>query len=91
MSKKTTEQPAKKRTWIARTALEEALAATVRASDPQCEGLKGIFVERVVPGSPDGANWAVKGIKYGKAERQRCSAAIPKCVEESQHDFEILD
>ncbi len=91
MSQKTTEQPAKKRTWIARAALEEALAATVRASDPQCEGLKGIFVERVVPGSPDGANWAVKGIKYGKAERQRCSATISKCVEESQRDFEILD
>ena len=91
MSQKGTEQSAKKRTWIARAALESALAETVRASDPRCEGLIEIIVERVVPGSPDGANWAVKGVKYGKAEREPCSAAISKFVEESQSEFEVSD
>ncbi len=86
-----TEQSEKKRTWIARAALESALAETVRESDSRCEGLIEIIVERVVPGSPDGANWAVKGVKYGKAEREPCSAAISKFVEESQSEFEVSD
>jgi CspA family cold shock protein len=91
MSEKDPEQSVKKRTWIARAALEAALVESVRATDPQCEGLVEIIVERVVPGSLDGANWAVKGVKYGKAERQRCSAAISKCVEDGQREFEVLD
>jgi cold shock CspA family protein len=91
MSQKNTEQPNKKRTWIARAALESALAENVRGSDPQCEGLIEIIVERVVPVSPDGANWAVKGVKYGKAEREACSAAISKVVEEGQREFEVSD
>jgi cold shock CspA family protein len=91
MSQKDTEQSAKKRTWIARAALESALAETVRGSDSRCEGLIEIIVERVVPGSPDGANWAVKGVKYGKAEREPCSAAISKFVKESQSEFEVSD
>jgi cold shock CspA family protein len=91
MSQKKAEQPAKKRTWITRVALEAALAETVRASDPKCEGLIGIYIECVVPGSTDGANWAVKGVKYGKAEREACSAAISKSAEEGQREFEVSD
>ena len=91
VSQKNMEQPAKKRTWIARAALESALAENVRGSDPQCEGLIEIIVERVVPVSPDGANWAVKGVKYGKAEREACNAAISKVVEEGQREFEVSD
>jgi hypothetical protein len=91
MIQKKPEQPTKTRTWITRAALEESLVESVRASEPQCEGLIGIIVERIVPASPDRANWAVKGVKYGKAERERCSAAISKCVEYSQREFEVLD
>ena len=91
MNQKKTEEPIKKRTWIARAALESALAENVRGSDPQCEGLIEIIVERVVPASPDGANWAVKGVKYGKAEREVCSAAISKVVEAGQREFEVSD
>ena len=91
VSQKNMEQSTKKRTWIAHAALESALAENVRGSDPQCEGLIGIIVERVVPVSPDGANWAVKGVKYGKAEREVCSAAISKVVEAGQREFEVSD
>jgi cold shock CspA family protein len=91
MSEKKMEQPKKKRTWIARAALESALAENVRGSDPQCESLIEIMVERVVPASPNGANWAVKGVKYGKAEREVCSAAISRVVEEGQREFEVSD
>jgi hypothetical protein len=91
VSPEKTEQSKNKRTWIRLTDLEAVLVETVRASDPRCEGLIGIIVERVVAASPDVANWAVKGVKYGRAEREPCSAAVSKCVEESQREFEVLD
>ena len=80
-----------KRTVITRAALELAIAEAVRSSNPECTALVGVIVERVAPKSPGGANWAVKGVKYGKAERDRCSASLFKCVEEGLRDFEISD
>ena len=91
MKPKSAEQLRGKRTWITRAALEAAITETVRASNPQCVGLIGIIVERVAPASPGGANWIVKGVKYGKAERDRCGAAITNCVEEGQREFEYSD
>jgi cold shock CspA family protein len=79
------------RTLISRAALEVTIAEAVRSSGPECTALVGIIVERVAPKTPGGANWAVKGVKYGKAERDRCSASVIKCVEEGQRDFEISD
>ena len=79
------------RTPITRAALELAIAEAVRDSSPECGALIAIIVERVVPASPGGANWGVKGVRYGKAERDRCSAAILACVEEGQREFELAD
>jgi hypothetical protein len=89
MRPKKTEQLARKRRSITRAALELAIAGAVRQSDPQCKGLKAVIIERVVPKSPGGANWAIKGVKYGRAERDRCSAAISSCVKVVQRDFDI--
>jgi hypothetical protein len=46
-----------------------AITNAVRSSDPLCSGFVGIIVERLAPASRIGANWDVKGIKYGKAKR----------------------
>jgi cold shock CspA family protein len=91
MSEKSTELAVKKRTWIARADLESVLAESVRGSDPQCKSLIAIMVERVVPTSSDGANWAVKGVRYGKAERDVCAAAVSRFVEEGQREYEVSD
>jgi hypothetical protein len=80
-----------KRTSITRASLELTIADAARSSSQDCSALVGIIVERVVPESPGGANWVVKGVKYGKAERDRCSATLFKCVEEGQRDFEVSD
>jgi hypothetical protein len=80
-----------KRTKISRAALEQVIAERIRASDKKCEGFLQIFIERVVPTSQGSANWALKGVKYGKAERDKCSAVITQCIDESQLEFEISD
>jgi hypothetical protein len=84
-------QLARNRTSITRAALELAIAEAVRESDPGCKALVGVIVERVAPVSSGGANWAIKGVKYGKAERDRCGTAISNCVAEVQREFEVSD
>lgn len=84
-------QPKGKRTLITRAALEAAIAESVRRNGPECEGLIGIFVEQVAPILPGAANWTVKGVKYGKAERNRCSAALSNFVNEQLREFEVSD
>ena len=79
-----------KRTPIPRAALERALAERIKANQ-QCEGFLEIFLERVAPVSHGAANWGVKGVKYGKAERNKCNAAITHCVEERKLEFDISD
>jgi hypothetical protein len=91
MSSKSKKPPAGNRTSMTRAALELALAEAARTGSPECSGLIGIIVERVVPKTPGGVNWAVKGIKFGKANRDKCAAAITKLVEEGQFEFEISD
>jgi hypothetical protein len=89
MSSEKTEEPEGKRKRITLAELEAALVEAVRARDAQCEGLVGIIVERASPASSAEANWAVKGVKYGKAKRERCDAALSVCVEEMQRQFEV--
>jgi hypothetical protein len=91
MSPKSNKQPVRNRTSMTRAALELAIAEAVRTSSPECSALIGIIVERVVPKVPGGANWAIKGIKFGKADRAQCAAAISKLVEDGQFEFEISD
>jgi hypothetical protein len=84
-------KPAAKRKAITRAALESTIAAAVRESHPGCVPLVEIIVERVVPKSSGEANWALKGVKYGKADRERCNAAISSFVEAGLREFEITD
>jgi hypothetical protein len=91
MSRKAEKQPTATRSPMTRAALELAIADAVRSFAPECSGLIGVIVERVVPGSPGAANWTLKGVKYGKAPRDRCRAAISAVVADGQRDFEISD
>jgi hypothetical protein len=91
MAAKVDMQPSAARAPITRARLELAIAEAVRSTLPECRALIGVIVERVVPGSPGGVNWMVKGVKFGKAQRDRCRAAIAVCVEDGQREYEVSD
>jgi hypothetical protein len=79
-----------RRKVITPDALQSLIAEAVRASNPQCRGLLEVFVEPVVPKSRGDANWAVRGVKYGRAERTQCDAAISPVVEQLQQEFVVV-
>jgi hypothetical protein len=71
--------------------LQSAIAKAVRETDTECEALIGVFVERIVPASRGDVNWALKGVRYGKAERAKCDAAIAVVVERLQLEYIVSD
>jgi hypothetical protein len=80
-----------RREAIKRTALEAAITAAVKCSSPSCEPFIGIFVERIAPTSSDQANWAVKGVKFGRSEREQCNSALSVIIDRLKREFEIAD
>jgi hypothetical protein len=80
-----------KPTRVTRAALEALILDGVKSGDPQCKGLLAVFVERVVPSTYGGANWVVKGVKYGSASRAHCGPAIKNWVKDKQQELELSD
>jgi hypothetical protein len=80
-----------KRTPISPDALQSAIAKAVRDENTECKALIGVFVEHIAPKSRGDVNWALKGVRYGKAERTKCDAAISVVVERLQHEYVISD
>jgi len=76
---------------VTREELEQSLTEAVRAIHPECEGFAGVIVERVVPPVPGGANWVVRGIRFGRADRHRSGIVLSYCVDEAQLEFELSD
>jgi hypothetical protein len=80
-----------KRRTITRSALEMAITSAVRNSDPECNIFVGVIVERIVSASRAEANWIVKGVKYGKADRSQCDAAMATILKPLRLEFDVLD
>ncbi len=83
------DQPARKP--VTRGELEQSLTEAVRACHPEFETFAGVIVERVVPPAPGAANWAVKGIRFGRADRHRSGIILSYCVDEAQLKLELAD
>jgi hypothetical protein len=80
-----------KRKPLTPDALQSVIAKAIRDTEAECEALIGVFVERIVPKSRGGVNWTLKGVRYGKAERVKCNAAISVVVERLQHEYNVAD
>jgi cold shock protein len=76
---------------ISRTDLEQLLVASIRTSHPECGSLVGVIVEKITPASPGDTDWAVKGVRYGSADRRRCAAALSNSLNELQQRFQVVD
>lgn len=76
---------------VRREEIEQSLTDAVRASHPEFEDFAGVIVERVVPPKPGEANWAVKGIRFGGADRHRSGIILSYCVDEAQLKLELDD
>jgi hypothetical protein len=81
--------PSSHRKRVSREDLEMAITAAVKESDPQCEPFVGVLIEHHAPRSREDTNWAIKGIRFGRADHDKCSAALVAVIDEMQGAFEL--
>jgi hypothetical protein len=74
---------------ISREEMQAAITEAVKKADPDCEPFVGVIVERTKRTSLSEANWAIKGIKFGRADRNKASDAINRIVERMKCDFNL--
>jgi hypothetical protein len=77
------------RTRVLRTTIEQAITAAVKKSDPICENFIGVWIEPAVQKTGEDANWRLKGIQFGNADREKCGATLGDVVERMQKKYEL--
>jgi hypothetical protein len=76
---------------IASTNLEAAITEAVRKEGLGCEAFVGVIVQQTKPKSRFDANWAVRGVKFGRADRDKAHDALAIIVERMQREFRLSD
>jgi hypothetical protein len=83
------EKPVDNRNLISRDEMQAAITEAVKKADPDCEAFVGVFVGRTTRTSILEANWTIKGIKFGRADRSKAHDAVNRIVERMQCDFDL--
>jgi hypothetical protein len=78
---------------MSREGLEAAITEVVKKMEPGCEGLIGVIVMHQAAKLPSDTNWTLRGVRFGRADREKASKAIAVVVvvELGQRDFYLSD
>jgi hypothetical protein len=76
---------------ISRTDLQSAITDAVKQSDPDCEAFIDVIIEHAEPKSKFDANWALRGIKFGRSDRGKAAQAIAVIVARMQREFRLSE
>jgi len=79
------------RVLIAAPKLELAITKAVKEAVPGCESFVGVVVRRTNPKSRVDANWALRGVKFGMANRDQVNEAMATIVERMQREFRLSE
>jgi hypothetical protein len=82
--------PSATRIPITTAELERAIAAEVNAV-PGCEAFVGVIIQRTPPKSRLDANWEIRGIRFGRVDREIVRQALGPIVERMQRQFCVSD
>jgi hypothetical protein len=77
------------RSSVSREHLQSAITKAVRKADPKCEGFIGVIVPRQAPKARLDADWTIKGVRFGKADRDTSNVALATIVERMQREFSL--
>jgi len=82
-------KPSDTRSSVSPERLQAAITKGVKKSDAKCEGFIGVIVQRQTPKARFDADWSVKGVRFGKADRDKCGLALVTIVERMQREFSL--
>jgi hypothetical protein len=78
------------RSAVSRKHLESAITKVVK-SVLDCEAFVGVIIQRIEPKSSTDPNWAVRGVRFGKADRDKSGKVLATVVERMQREFSLTD
>ena len=84
-------KPTDDRSLIASETLQSAITKAVKKAEPGCETFVGVIVERITPKSRLDANWALRGVRFGRADRDKANKAVTTVVERMQREVSLSD
>jgi hypothetical protein len=67
------------------------MANAVKKAEPACESFAGVIVEPTTSKSRFDANWVLRGVKFGRADREKANKALATIVERMQRDFRLSE
>jgi len=67
--------------------LELAISEAVKKAASGCEDFVGVIVQRNTPKSRLDPNWAIRGVKFGNADRKVADEALATVVERMQREL----
>ncbi len=79
-----------KRSAVSRKRLESAVTEAVK-SVPDCAAFVGVVIQRIESKSRWEPNWAVRGVRFGKADRDNLGKVLATVVERMQREFSLAD
>jgi hypothetical protein len=79
-----------KRRAISRKSLESAVAEAVKSSS-DCATFVGVIIQRQARKSRSDTNWAIRGVRFGKADREKSGKVLAVVVERMQREFSLFD
>ena len=79
------------RSPISREAIQTAIMEAIKKADPACEPFVGVIVQHTDARLRAEPNWAIRGIKFGRADRNKASDALAIIVERMQREFNLSE
>jgi hypothetical protein len=84
-------KPTDDRSLITSETLQSAITDAVKKAEPACEAFVGVIVERTTPKSRFDANWVLRGVKFGRADREKANKTVTAIIERMQREFRLPD
>jgi hypothetical protein len=76
---------------ISQADLVSAITDAVKQSDPDCSGFVDVIVQQIKPKSQFDPNWAIRGIRFGRSDRQKATQAVDAIVARMQREFRLAE
>ena len=71
--------------------LESAISEAVKKAAPRCEGFAGVIVRHETPKSHLDPNWAIRGVRFGNADKKLANEVLAAVVERMKREFRLSD
>jgi hypothetical protein len=76
---------------ISRWDLQTAITEAVKRSDPDCHAFVDVVIESAEPKSRLDANWAIKGVRFGRSDREKAAQAVAAITSRMQSEFRLFE